>query len=176
MSGSFDVPIRDDAAGTGSLKLENIDLGELSEGLMDGGTLRLEGRAAGTIKLRSPAAGEGERGATADVDLEAPSMKLQGIAAKKIKGTAGLPRRGAQVHADRRGPGRAVRGGRPVPAGRAQGPGQAAREEGPAEEGRRARPGPGQAPRDATVEALGPGRAQGVAGLSSTPTSAATSR
>jgi hypothetical protein len=88
VSGSFDIPIRDDAAGTGSLKLENIDLGELSKGLMEGGTLKLEGRAAGTIKLRSPAAGEGERGATADVDLEAPSMKLQGIAAKKIKGTA----------------------------------------------------------------------------------------
>jgi hypothetical protein len=88
VSGSFDVPIRDDAAGTGSLKLDDIDLGELSKSLMDGGTLRLEGRAAGTIKLRSPAPGEGERGATADVDLQAPSMKLQGIPARKIKGTA----------------------------------------------------------------------------------------
>jgi hypothetical protein len=88
VSGSFDVPLRSDAAGTGALKLENIELGELSKSLMEGGTLRLEGRAAGTIKLRSPAAGEGERGATADVDLQAPSMKLQGIPAKKIKGTA----------------------------------------------------------------------------------------
>ena len=88
VSGSFDVPIRADAAGSGALKLDNIELGDLSKALMEGGTLRLEGRAAGTIKLRSPAAGEGERGATADVDLQAPSMKLQGIAAKKIKGTA----------------------------------------------------------------------------------------
>jgi hypothetical protein len=88
VTGSFDVPIQADAAGTGSLKLENIDLGDMSKGLMEGGTLRLEGKAAGTIKLRSPAAGEGERGATVDIDLEAPSMKLQGIPAKKIKGTA----------------------------------------------------------------------------------------
>jgi hypothetical protein len=88
VSGSFDVPLRADAAGTGELKLANIELGELSKSLLEGGTLRMEGRAAGTIKLRSPAAGEGERGATADVDLQAPSMKLQGIAAKKIKGTA----------------------------------------------------------------------------------------
>lgn len=88
ITGSFDVPLRSDAAGTGSLKLNNIDLAELSKSLMEGGTLRLEGRAAGTIKLRSPAAGEGERAATADVDLAAPSMKLQGIDAKKIKGTA----------------------------------------------------------------------------------------
>ena len=88
VSGSFEVPLRSEAAGTGELKLDNIELGDLSKSLMEGGTLRLEGRAAGTIKLRSPAAGEGERGATADVDLQAPSMKLQGIAAKKIKGTA----------------------------------------------------------------------------------------
>lgn len=88
VSGSFDVPIRSDAAGTGALKLENIELGDLSRSLMEGGTLRLEGKAAGTIKLRSPAAGEGERGATADVDLQAPAMKLQGIPARKIKGTA----------------------------------------------------------------------------------------
>ena len=88
VSGSFDVPVRADVAGAGSLKLDKIDLGELSKGLLAGGALRLEGRAAGTIKLRSPAAGEGERGATADVDLQAPSMKLQGIPARKIKGTA----------------------------------------------------------------------------------------
>jgi hypothetical protein len=88
VSGSFDLPIKENAAGSGSLKLTDIDLGELSKSLMEGGTLRLEGKAAGTITLRSPAAGEGERGATAEVDLQAPSMKLQGIPAKKIKGTA----------------------------------------------------------------------------------------
>jgi hypothetical protein len=88
VSGSLDVPIKENAAGSGSLKLTDIDLGELSKSLMEGGTLRLEGKAAGTITLRSPAAGEGERGATADIDLQAPSMKLQGIPAKKIKGTA----------------------------------------------------------------------------------------
>ena len=143
---------------------------------MAGGTLRLEGRAAGTIKLRSPAAGEGERGATADVDLEAPSMKLQGIAAKKIKGTAAY--RGGVLKYTLTGEalgGQFEVAGQYPPAGR-EGPGQAAREEGAAEEGRRARPGPGQAPRDATVEALGPGRAQGVARARWMRTSVATSR
>jgi hypothetical protein len=88
VSGSFEFPLRDDAAATGSLKLDNLDLGELSKSVMEGGTIKMEGRATGTVKLRSPAAGEGKRGATAEVDLQAPSMKLQGLPAKKIKGVA----------------------------------------------------------------------------------------
>ena len=93
VSGSFDVPIRDDAAGTGSLKLENIDLGELSKGLMAGGTLKLEGRAAGTIKLRSPAAGEGKprghgRRGPGGAEHEAPGHRGQ-----EDQGDGGLPRR-----------------------------------------------------------------------------------
>jgi hypothetical protein len=89
VSGELDVPVRDDVAGTGSLKLQNLDLGELLKGVMPGSNLKLEGKAAGTVKVRSPAAGEGEaRGATAELDLQAPAMKLQGVPARKIKGTA----------------------------------------------------------------------------------------
>jgi hypothetical protein len=89
VSGELDVPLRDDAVGTGALKLHNLDLGELLKGIMPGSNLRLEGKAAGTVKVRSPAAGEGEaRGATAELDLQAPTLKLQGVPARKIKGTA----------------------------------------------------------------------------------------
>lgn len=88
LSGSFEVPLRGDAAAAGSLKLQSIDLGALSKNVLEGGTLRMEGEAAGTIQIRSPAPGEGERGATAELDLQAPKMKLQGIPARKIKGTA----------------------------------------------------------------------------------------
>jgi hypothetical protein len=89
VSGEFDIPLREDVPGTGTLKLENLDLGELSKSLLAGANLKLEGKAAGTVKLRAPAAGEGEaRGAVAELDLQAPSLKLQNIPARKIKGTA----------------------------------------------------------------------------------------
>jgi hypothetical protein len=89
VSGQFDLPVREDVAASGALKLENLDLGQMIKGLMPGANLRMEGKAAGTVKLRSPAAGEGQpRGATAELDLQAPTMKLQGVPARKIKGTA----------------------------------------------------------------------------------------
>jgi hypothetical protein len=89
ISGQLEIPFKADVAGTGALKLDNLDLGELSKTLLASSNLKLEGKAAGTLKVRSPAAGEGSsRVATAEVDLQAPSMKLQGIPAKKIKGAA----------------------------------------------------------------------------------------
>ncbi|MBO0698456.1 MAG: hypothetical protein J2P46_08685, partial [Zavarzinella sp.] len=69
VSGELDLPVRDAAAGTGALKLQNLDLGEMLKSAMPGSNLKLEGKAAGTVKVRSPAAGEGEtRGATAEVE------------------------------------------------------------------------------------------------------------
>ena len=58
-------------------------VGELSKALLAKANLRLEGKASGTVKMRSPAAGEGQdRGATAEIDLQAPTMKVQGIPAQ----------------------------------------------------------------------------------------------
>jgi len=89
VSGELNIPIREDAPGSGALKLENLDLGELSKSVLAGANLKMEGKAAGTVKLRAPAAGEGEsRGAVAELELQAPSLKLQNIPARKIKGTA----------------------------------------------------------------------------------------
>ena len=89
VSGEFEIPLREDVPGTGTLKLQNLDLGELSKSLLSGANLKLEGKAAGTVKLRTPAAGEGEsREAIAELDLQAPSLKLQSIPARKIKGSA----------------------------------------------------------------------------------------
>jgi len=89
VSGEFEVPLQEDVPGTGTLKLDNLDLGELSKNLLAGANLKLEGKAAGQIKLRAPAAGEGEsREAIAELDLQAPMLKLQNIPARKIKGAA----------------------------------------------------------------------------------------
>jgi len=89
VSGEFEVPLQEDVPGTGMLKLENLDLGELSKNLLAGANLKLEGKAAGQVKLRAPAAGEGEsREAIAELDLQAPTLKLQNIPARKIKGAA----------------------------------------------------------------------------------------
>jgi hypothetical protein len=89
VSGEFEVPLREDVPGTGVLRLENLDLGELSKAVLAGANLKLEGKAAGTVKLRAPAAGEGEsREAIAELDLQAPMLKLQNIPARKIKGAA----------------------------------------------------------------------------------------
>lgn len=87
VTGQFDLPFSSDEAGTGTLTLDNLDLTELSKGLLGKTNLKLEGKAQGSVKLRAPAAGEGERGTTAEVDLQAPSLKLQGVPARKIKGT-----------------------------------------------------------------------------------------
>lgn len=88
VTGQFELPFSPGEAGTGTLTLENLDLTELSKGLLGKTNLKLEGKAQGSVKLRSPAAGEGEaRGTTAEVDLQSPTLKLQGVPARKIKGT-----------------------------------------------------------------------------------------
>jgi hypothetical protein len=89
VSGQFDVPVRSDVPASGDLKLQNLDLGEVVKSVMPGANLRMEGKAGGTIKLRSPPADDGEtREATAELELQAPALKLQGVPARRIKGSA----------------------------------------------------------------------------------------
>jgi hypothetical protein len=87
LSGQFDIPLRGGLAGSGSAKIEEIDLAELSKLLLAGANIKLAGKADGTLKVRPPAAGEGSAGITADIDLAAANLKFQGIPATKIKGT-----------------------------------------------------------------------------------------
>ncbi len=87
VSGTFDVPLRERFSATGQLKIENLDLGEVSKSMLATVSLKMEGKANGSVKFRNSNADP--IGQTiADVELEAPSLKLQGILASKIKGTA----------------------------------------------------------------------------------------
>ncbi|HJZ93131.1 MAG TPA: hypothetical protein VKE40_19800, partial [Gemmataceae bacterium] len=88
VSGDLEIPFRESVAGTGTLKLQNLDLADLSKALVSGVDLRLEGKAGGAMNLRSPAAGEGEsRGMKAEIELRSPALKVRGIPAKRLKGT-----------------------------------------------------------------------------------------
>ena len=87
ISGQFDVPLRSELSGSGSAKIEDIDLGAIGKSLLGGTKIKLEGKASGTLKIETPAATTGRQRTTAEVDLAAPNLKFQGIAAKNLKGT-----------------------------------------------------------------------------------------
>lgn len=95
LSGSFDVPLRKGSAGSGVLKLKSLDLGAVGKALIGKEDLKVEGKADGAVKFRVPAAGEGPRDVTAELDLQAPALKIQlgpgrTIPAKKLRGTASI--------------------------------------------------------------------------------------
>ena len=89
LSGEATIPIRDRAEGSAALKLEGYDLGEISKRFSANAKLKLEGRASGSITAKiPPVAKGGTRSVTAEIDLQAPKLKLQGLPAERIKGTA----------------------------------------------------------------------------------------
>ncbi|HVK11629.1 MAG TPA: hypothetical protein VM597_22850, partial [Gemmataceae bacterium] len=96
LAGSFDVPLRRDLAGSGALQLKNLDLAAVGKALIGNEDLKVEGKADGAVKIRVPAAGEGgPRDVTAELDLQAPTLKVQlgpgrTIPAKKLRGTASV--------------------------------------------------------------------------------------
>jgi hypothetical protein len=88
VTGEFDVPIREDVPGSGNARIVGLDLTELTKSMLSGTTLRLEGKADGAIKFKVPVAGMGvSRQSTTELELQAPVMKFQGIAARRLKGT-----------------------------------------------------------------------------------------
>jgi hypothetical protein len=96
LTGSFDIPLRRDTAGSGALKLKSLDLAAVGKALIGNEDLKVEGKADGAVKFRVPAAGEGgPRDVTAELDLQAPTLKVQlgpgrTIPAKKLRGTASM--------------------------------------------------------------------------------------
>src|SRR5262249_19976980 len=79
VSGQFNVPLRSELSGSGSAKIEDIDLGAIAKSLLGGTNIKLEGKAGGTLKIQTPAATTGRQRTTADLDLSAPNLKFQGI-------------------------------------------------------------------------------------------------
>jgi hypothetical protein len=87
INGQFDVPLRSELSGSGAAKIEDVDLAAIAKSLLGGTNIKLEGKAGGTLKVQTPASAGGRQRTTADLDLTAPNLKFQGVAAKNLKGT-----------------------------------------------------------------------------------------
>ena len=84
ITGSATVPIPRDAAGAVDLRLDGVDVLALAKSL-PAVPVRVEGKASGTVKATLPPAGpNGERAATAKVDLTAKRLRVQNIPADNL--------------------------------------------------------------------------------------------
>src|SRR5262249_24765143 len=87
VTGNAVVPLHDKAAGNVDLSLKGIDIGRLVKDLQPE-PLPIEGKADGVVKGKIPPAPPGkERPVTLALDLKAPELKVQGIAADAVQGT-----------------------------------------------------------------------------------------
>ncbi len=86
VTGSADVPFAADKAGRFAVKFADFDAGLATRQLKDF-PVRLTGRISGGVTGTLPAAEKGKpRTMTADVDLTAPKMTVQGIPAERLSG------------------------------------------------------------------------------------------
>jgi translocation and assembly module TamB len=89
VTGAALVPTNEAAAGHADLRAQDVDI----QGLLQAWPsvpVRVEGRASGTVKARLSAAAPGKpRALSSDVELRAPSLRVQGIPADRLKGTVG---------------------------------------------------------------------------------------
>ena len=84
VTGSAALPIVAAAAGDLDLRLDGVDVQALAKSL-PAVPLRVEGQASGTVKMALPPAGpDGERAATAKVDLTAKRLRVQNIPADNL--------------------------------------------------------------------------------------------
>ena len=84
VTGSAALPVRAAAAGDVNLHLDGVDMQALAKSL-PALPVRVEGRASGTVQATLPPAGpDGERAATAKVDLTAKRLRVQNIPADNL--------------------------------------------------------------------------------------------
>jgi hypothetical protein len=89
VTGELTIPLTPKGTGTAGLKIDRYDLAEISKQFPNTARLKLDGTASGSLKLTIPAAdARGERQISAEVDLQAPKLKLQNLPAERITGTA----------------------------------------------------------------------------------------
>jgi hypothetical protein len=87
VTGSASLPLRTAESGEASLRVSGVDLRALTKATPSL-PLSLEGIVSGTLTGKIPAASaDGSREATADVDLSAPDLTIQGISTKRVRGT-----------------------------------------------------------------------------------------
>jgi hypothetical protein len=103
VTGSALLPARAAEKGQANLRLKDVDVQALVKGLAPRFPLRLEGRASGTVRGElSPAEG-GQRTLSADVALGAANLRVQGIAARRLKGTLGYHKGALDYHLEGEG-------------------------------------------------------------------------
>jgi hypothetical protein len=86
-TGSAVLPLAAKAAGSVTLHLKDLNVGELAHDL-PGLPLRLEGHAGGDLKgTLPPARPGGRRAANLSLDLKAPQLRVQGVPTEQLRGT-----------------------------------------------------------------------------------------
>jgi hypothetical protein len=86
LTGTALVPVRADVPGRADLRVKDVDVQELARTVPEV-TLRLEGRVSGSVKGQLEAAPPGgSRAVRADVEVTAPRLRVEGLAAQRLKG------------------------------------------------------------------------------------------
>ncbi len=87
MSGAGVIPLRGAAAGSVKLTVKGVDVGRLQQDV-PAIPFRLAGTAGGTLEGKLTAAGPNQpRTVNATMDLQAPSLRVQGIPTERLHGT-----------------------------------------------------------------------------------------
>ncbi len=87
VSGTGVLPLRGAAAGSVKLTVKGLDVGQLQKDV-PAIPFRLEGKAGGTLEGKLTAAGPNQpRAVNATMDLQAPSLRVQGLPTERLHGT-----------------------------------------------------------------------------------------
>lgn len=89
ISGSANIPLRNEGAGGIDLKLKALDLAELAQKVPAISGVQIEGKAEGTLKASIPAHKPDEaRRVTAELEVQASKLKIRMIPAERLRVTA----------------------------------------------------------------------------------------
>ncbi len=97
VTGTATVPMNAKQAGSLDLRFDNVDVGALVHDI-PAIPLKLEGKASGSIKGKSPAVDVGERTYDADLELQAPKLRVQNFPTEKLTGTVSYRKGVAEYH------------------------------------------------------------------------------
>jgi hypothetical protein len=87
LTGTATIPLRPTDAGNVDLRFHNLDVGALAQSVARM-PLQLQGRASGSLQgTLPPAKNGGQREFTAQLDLQAPEIRIQGIPAQRTRGS-----------------------------------------------------------------------------------------
>jgi translocation and assembly module TamB len=100
LTGSAVLPLRPTIAGSVDLRIQDLDVGALSQALPNLPT-RLEGRATGSLAgTLSPVEGGRSREFTSKLELQAPQLRVQGIPTERLHGSVDYRNQALTYHFD----------------------------------------------------------------------------